>query len=310
MAYFIVFQNKTFKEELKGGYLWAPIKTENGKSVHHWSRMEEVQPGDIIFSVVKQKVVSVNQATDSAVTEAKPIELGNEWINEGYLVKVKYNHLKNPFDLKGNMNEILPLAEHKYSPFASSGRGNQGYLFSIKDELGEYFIERINRENKLGNFNNKTNVIKIDEADLLLEVEHIKGLLEKNIKETTKDQLVKIRVGQGIFRERLFTRSSSCEICDIDFKPLLRASHCKPWSKSNNEERLSINNGLLLCVEHDVLFDNGFIAFNEGELIISQHVPQSIREKLKPYINRKHKFNEEQQEFINWHKNYLFKVDK
>jgi len=306
MAYFIVFQNKTFEQEIKGGYLWAPQKTETGKSVHHWTRMKEIQPGDVIFSLVQQKVVSINQAIVGAVTANKPVDLGDEWTNKGYLVKVKYNYLGTPLSLKEIMSEILPLAEHKYSPFASTGRGNQGYLFAIKDELGEYFIERIKENNELEDFIGVVEVIKTDET-ILLELENINKLLEKSIEETTRNQLVKVRVGQGIFRDRLFTRSSSCEICDIDFKPLLRASHCKPWSKSSNEERLSINNGLLLCVEHDVLFDNGFIAFNKGCLVISQLVPQLIRGKLYPYINRKHEFNEEQQEFLDWHRDYLFK---
>ncbi len=306
MKYFIVFQNQTFQHEFNGGYIWAPQKAESGFNVHHWSRMLEIQPGDLIFSVVKQRVVSINKALSSAVAAKKPAEMqnGNTWAQEGNLVKVKYNILQKNLSTKENMHEILPLAQHKYSPFTSTGNGNQGYLYSVTNELGEYLIRAI-RENN--NLDIPMEHVNKGETESLAEIVMLDKLLDKEFEETTRQQLIKVRIGQGVFRDKLFTRSSSCEICEIGFKPLLRASHCKPWSNSNNEERLSIDNGLLLCVEHDVLFDNGFIAFNKGSLVISQLVPQLIQEKLTPYVNRNHKFNERQQEFLNWHRENLFK---
>ncbi|MBO7381377.1 MAG: HNH endonuclease, partial [Neisseriaceae bacterium] len=45
----------------------------------------------------------------------------------------------------------------------------------------------------------------------------------------------------------------------------------KPWRKSNDKEKLDINNGLLLCPTHDKLIDKGLITFSEnGEIIISE----------------------------------------
>jgi predicted restriction endonuclease len=41
----------------------------------------------------------------------------------------------------------------------------------------------------------------------------------------------------------------------------LIASHVKPWSESNHQERLDVNNGLLHCPNHDDLFDKGYISF-------------------------------------------------
>jgi HNH endonuclease len=47
----------------------------------------------------------------------------------------------------------------------------------------------------------------------------------------------------------------------------LRASHIKPWSASNNVERLDPYNGLLLSVGYDVAFDSLLITFDEnGEI--------------------------------------------
>ncbi|WDV48152.1 hypothetical protein PV797_10745 [Clostridiaceae bacterium M8S5] len=38
MSYFIVFQNKSYEEEKRGGYLWATKSTKNGRSIYHWSK--------------------------------------------------------------------------------------------------------------------------------------------------------------------------------------------------------------------------------------------------------------------------------
>jgi putative restriction endonuclease len=61
-----------------------------------------------------------------------------------------------------------------------------------------------------------------------------------------------------------------CRITHVDNPTHLRASHCKPWRDSNNEERLDGENGLLLTPTIDHLFDRGFISFeNTGRLIVS-----------------------------------------
>jgi predicted restriction endonuclease len=50
----------------------------------------------------------------------------------------------------------------------------------------------------------------------------------------------------------------------------LRASHCKPWRDSSNEERLDGENGLLLRPNADHLFDRGFIGFEDnGDVLVS-----------------------------------------
>ena len=48
----------------------------------------------------------------------------------------------------------------------------------------------------------------------------------------------------------------------------LRASHCKPWRDSSNEERINGENGLLLTPTIDHLFDRGFISFEDSGLLI------------------------------------------
>ncbi|NOH15287.1 HNH endonuclease [Clostridium cochlearium] len=66
------------------------------------------------------------------------------------------------------------------------------------------------------------------------------------------------------------TRSNACErrvtklcgkyrICGINDERFLIASYIKPWSISNDNEKLNDNNGILLCSNNDILFDKGYI---------------------------------------------------
>ena len=62
----------------------------------------------------------------------------------------------------------------------------------------------------------------------------------------------------------------NCLICSIENPKLLIGSHIKPWKNSNNYERVDVNNGLLLCPNHDKLFDRGLVSFNaEGRIMLS-----------------------------------------
>src|SRR5471032_2878361 len=62
----------------------------------------------------------------------------------------------------------------------------------------------------------------------------------------------------------------ACRITGVTREEHLRASHCKPWRDSSNEERLDGENGLLLTPNADHLFDRGFIGFEDnGDVLVS-----------------------------------------
>jgi hypothetical protein len=57
-----------------------------------------------------------------------------------------------------------------------------------------------------------------------------------------------------------------------------RASHIKPWNRSNNHEKLDPFNGLLLAVHLDALFDRALITFQDsGEMMVSKTLPTKER---------------------------------
>lgn len=89
---------------------------------------------------------------------------------------------------------------------------------------------------------------------------------------------------QRTFRNNLLVEfDGKCAICEINKKELLYASHILPYSKcSSVNEMIDYNNGLLLCVNHDELFDKGFISFdeNDGKIMISSEIEKSLYDVL------------------------------
>ena len=59
------------------------------------------------------------------------------------------------------------------------------------------------------------------------------------------------------------------------------ASELKPWSEANNRERLDYNNGLLLLASLDIVFEHGFISFDDsGKILISPELTADARRFL------------------------------
>lgn len=99
---------------------------------------------------------------------------------------------------------------------------------------------------------------------------------------TDIERIVKTRVSQGSFRRLLLLERHQCNLCDIATTSVLRASHIKEWAVSSREERVDANNGLLLCANHDALFDRHQISFNpnSGDICISASIDAAQRESL------------------------------
>ena len=130
-----------------------------------------------------------------------------------------------------------------------------------------------------------------------------------NISTTERESIVKARIGQGKFREQLLAKYGSCIISGIDISKALVASHIKPWAVSTNEERVSVNNGLLLSATYDRLFDSGLITFaNEGKLIISRFVSEENRNKLQIKSGQVYKLqsNVQMRNFLEYHNDVVF----
>ena len=66
---------------------------------------------------------------------------------------------------------------------------------------------------------------------------------------------------------------NKCAVTGINLEEILIASHIIPWRYSNDEERLDIENGILLSPLYDALFDKNLISFQDnGDIIISKQI--------------------------------------
>ncbi len=126
---------------------------------------------------------------------------------------------------------------------------------------------------------------------------------------TEKQMIIKARIGQGIFRDRIMLKYKKCIVTGIDDARLLIASHIKPWRSSDNAERLSSENGLLLSPLYDRLFDSGLITFdNNLNMIISSEVSDYNKRKIEHDIQL-HNFHlsEEMKINLDYHRDVIFK---
>lgn len=49
MRYWWVNQNQTYRQEVRGGYLWSPKRNANGVRNPFYEAMREVSPGDLVY---------------------------------------------------------------------------------------------------------------------------------------------------------------------------------------------------------------------------------------------------------------------
>ena len=86
---------------------------------------------------------------------------------------------------------------------------------------------------------------------------------DPNIKLTDKTRLVKTRLGQGEFRQKLIKYWHGCALTHYQNIRFFVVSHIKPWRASDHSERLDMYNELLLLPILDRAFDLGYISFSE-----------------------------------------------
>jgi putative restriction endonuclease len=132
--------------------------------------------------------------------------------------------------------------------------------------------------------------------------------VDSDLKPTFREQLIKARRGQGVFRSNVLLAETSCRVTRVSDPKHLRASHIKPWREASNSERLSGNNGLLLSPHIDHLFDQGYISFsNTEQLLVVPEVRDNLLDKWGiDSSTQVGYFTREQQAFLEYHRVHVF----
>ncbi len=78
-------------------------------------------------------------------------------------------------------------------------------------------------------------------------------------------QKVHVRgMAQVVFRQALLeVYENQCAFCHFKVAEALDAVHIVPWSHASSKERMDLQNGLLLCSNHQKLFDQGIYSIDE-----------------------------------------------
>ncbi len=315
MQFWWVNQNQTFKHERRGGFLWAPKRNANGARNPNYDFLEKIEPGDLIFSFVDSRIVSIAMAETRAITAPKPDfgVAGLNWQNDGWHVEVDYYDLPNPVRPKDYIEQIAPILDEKYSPLNRSGNGVQAYFFPVGVGLLTELVKILDGqfesafESLLERSTKPDPSPNSEDTETVSEEKRIQQRLD--IGETQRTQLVIARRGQGIYRTNVRLVEKSCRVTGLAEPQHLVASHIKPWSKSDDLEKLDGYNGLLLSPHIDHLFDKGFISFtDQGVVLTSRHLREQVLTKW--HLDRNQhvgNFSTEQSKYLEYHRDMVFR---
>jgi|SRR5690606_5228403 len=218
---------------------------------------------------------------------------GNEMVTAIENLEGKVYRVVKTYGLGAYMNVVSDLADlGLQDTLADSTSGKNGYdsWFIVTDELASSMQAPV-----------------AEPVDAVTEI-----LAEfESIPETERTAILKSRIGQGVFRERLINYWKGCAVTGADCISVLRASHIKPWRDSSNEERLDQFNGFLLTPNLDAAFDAGHISFdNSGKIMLSPKFAGAPAFQL--HITQKLKINpklltDEHRKYLQHHREFVFR---
>jgi hypothetical protein len=282
--------------------------------------MREVAPGDVIFSYAGGVIQGFGIAHTHCYTSPRPDEfghIGQAWDEIGWRVDVNFNRITPTLRPSDHMESLAPVLPPRYSPLNKAGHGYQHvYLASIPKKmalvLGQLISATLLQIVQGTRAAEETSIVDTELIGVTewerAETDRISQT--KTLSTTTRDALIKARVGQGLFRQNLVRIEHRCRITGVTYPPHLFASHIKPWRESTNDERLNGENGLLLTPSIDHLFDRGFISFEgDGELLISDVAHKESVRRMGvdiEHVVRVGRFSEGQKFFLTHHRRAVF----
>lgn len=140
-----VNQGKTDEEEIKEGFIWAPLLSSNGRKLSHWERVNEIKKNDMIINYSNGYVTHVSIAKQDAYQSKKPeIIESEEWGKDGRRVDVESFQLI-PLIPRNKFNREINDLNIKNGPIQSNLGVKQGYLFRFTKE-GVSILQEVQQE--------------------------------------------------------------------------------------------------------------------------------------------------------------------
>lgn len=302
------------RQEVDGGYLWSPAAEANGARSRFYDNMRQAAPGDVVLSYAEGRVGRVGIVADFSISAPKPEEFGSigaYWNATGWLLPVQWLDARMEVRPKALLGRLAPLLPATHSPIQpATGNGNQkAYLAEVDRAVVDLVLDAAG----------------LPAVDLLAAPARIAAdlattlddLVEADIRHdlsldlTIREQLVRARRGQGIFRRRVLDADPVCRVTGIATPTLLVASHIKPWRAcGTSAERLDGANGLMLAPHADFLFDRGFLGFeDDGRTLFSSRLTDADADKLGMHVSQRpppRPLNEDSRGYLGHHRANVF----
>lgn len=181
------------------------------------------------------------------------------------------------------------------------------YLYAIPPALGHAYLSAMSidlNEIRAEGQSERDTELKED----LMDEEDRRIRNRKDLGPTEIRALTLARRGQGYFRNGVASIEHGCRLTGVTERRHLRASHIKPWSDSNDTERLDGSNGLLLSPHIDHLFDQGLLSFRrDGGVLRSPRLSEETVSKWKLTLNvNVGPFTRRQENFLEYHRDVVF----
>ena len=294
MNYTIYKNNKYSKQEkneLTNQYIKQYLNKMNIKCNEKEKSFFEIKISDNIYTLKSRTYnghyVLVEKSEISDLSPNIMIALV-EWINgkPSNLYFIPMSEWKNP--------DLTILKDRNYEGLKSKPEWGIDINQTNKHELNQFLANKI-----IESINEK------EDKKIIEEIDNCEADINK---ETEKQALVKIRMGHSKLRNRILNHKTKCEICGIKNNKLLIISHIKPWSKSEDHEKLDESNILLLCSMHDALFDKGLISFDDnGKILISSELDENEQALVNVNEDSYIKITSDRQiEFLKYHRENIF----
>lgn len=270
-----VYQNASFDPCKESGCIWVPKTRKDGNSAHtEQSSITKIGVEDIIFSYSKtdKKIVAISTPIGVAYDSFSP---GPSYKSKelGWKLDIQNYHSLKPISFQDARDAIIGLIdktdpEYK-GPFDYKGNEKRGGdIYRLNDVVGKKLFSMIDAITEsayaqlVGDATRRSTESSPDNSGQTFV--------------TSAFSWVFFRVGQAIFRRKLDQFwNERCAVTGLGVRELLRASHIKPWSSSNSQERLDRYNGILLSAAYDSAFDKGLISFTDnGAILFSQKLSE------------------------------------
>lgn len=262
------------------------IKVESGLDILNLSKGDSITRGDLYNAIINSKNKDFYKYSPEYIINNTPMQ-GINWIGYSENLKaviIKSNSGKykddgdNEYAFKAK-NNIVDKNETANAVLINQPKFNYPILYFVRNiSLNCYELQQICAVKEI---KEKSVILKPWEGILTdTEIKSIEDI--PSIQGEEKESTIKIRINQSLIRKNALRKyNCKCVLCGLTFEPALIASHIKGWKDSTKIEKGDIDNILLLCSNHDSLFDKHYISFNEdGNIVISDKIKNEERELL------------------------------